>query len=74
MPLTQPSAMQLTKASLKLLKLDAEVVVPGELAGRGMKAVLAFATTGSRSDGKISVIPLEDAIRVRTGERGETAL
>jgi nitrogen regulatory protein P-II 1 len=33
-----------------------------------------FARTGNTGDGKIFIIPVEDAVRVRTGERGDKAL
>ena len=55
-------------------KVEIEVAVPDELVGRVVETVLAQARTGSIGDGKIFVLPIEDAIRVRTGERGENAL
>jgi len=55
-------------------KVEIEVVVPDELVGRVVEAVLDAAKTGSIGDGKIFIIPIEDAIRVRTGERGQIAL
>ena len=57
-----------------LPKVEIEVVVPDELVGRVVEAVIAAARTGRIGDGKIFILPIEDAIRVRTGERGETAL
>lgn len=55
-------------------KVEIDVVVPDELVGRVVETVLASARTGSIGDGKIFVIPIEAAIRVRTGESGENAL
>jgi len=55
-------------------KIEIQVAVPDDLVGRVVQAVIAAARTGEIGDGKIFIIPLEDAIRVRTGERGETAL
>jgi nitrogen regulatory protein P-II 1 len=55
-------------------KVEIEVVVPDEMVGRVVEAVLTAAKTGNIGDGKIFVIPVEDAIRVRTGERGQIAI
>lgn len=41
---------------------------------RTIKAVLKAARTGEIGDGRIFVIPVEDSIRIRTGERGDIAL
>jgi nitrogen regulatory protein P-II 1 len=55
-------------------KVEIEVVVADDLVGRVVETILASAKTGNIGDGKIFIIPIEDAIRVRTGERGENAL
>ncbi len=55
-------------------KLKLEVGVPDELAEKVVKALLEAARTDRIGDGKIFVAPIEDAIRIRTGERGEAAL
>src|SRR5213595_1968030 len=57
-----------------LPKVKLEVVVADELVGRVIEAIMTAARTGSVGDGKIFVLPVEEAIRVRTGERGETAV
>ncbi|MEZ0325679.1 MAG: P-II family nitrogen regulator [Fimbriimonas sp.] len=49
------------------------VVLPEEL-DDVVQAIQEAATTGEIGDGKIFVIPVADAIRIRTGERGETSL
>lgn len=41
---------------------------------RTIKAILKAAPTGEIGDGRIFVIPVEDSIRIRTGERGDIAL
>ncbi|MDR0976881.1 MAG: P-II family nitrogen regulator [Prevotellaceae bacterium] len=41
---------------------------------RAINAILSAAQTGEIGDGRIFVIPVEDAIRIRTGERGDVAL
>jgi len=55
-------------------KLKIEVVVPDELVEKVVEAIIKAAKTGKIGDGKIFIIPVEDAIRIRTGERGDSAL
>jgi nitrogen regulatory protein P-II 1 len=55
-------------------KVKLEVAVSDAMVGRVVEAIQVAARTGKIGDGKIFVQPLEDAIRVRTGERGEDAL
>ena len=55
-------------------KLKLEVVVPDELEGPAVEAILRSARTGKFGDGKIFVLPVDDCVRIRTGERGEAAL
>jgi nitrogen regulatory protein P-II 1 len=57
-----------------LPKAKLEIVVGDELADAVVEAVARGARTGEIGDGKIFVSPVEDAIRIRTGERGEEAL
>jgi nitrogen regulatory protein P-II 1 len=57
-----------------LPKMKIEVVVPDALAARVIEAIETAARTGRIGDGKIFVTHVEDAIRIRTGERGEGAL
>ncbi len=57
-----------------LPKVKLEVVVPDMATERVIEAIIAAARTGNIGDGKIFVIPVEEAIRVRTGERGEVAV
>lgn len=57
---------------LEKVKLD--VVVPDHLAEQAVEAILSAARTGEVGDGKIFLIPVTDAIRVRTGERGNPAV
>lgn len=51
-----------------------ELVVPTELVGRVTAAIERSAHTGRPGDGKIFVIPVENAINVRTGSQGVAAL
>ncbi len=57
-----------------LPKVKIEVVVPDALLPRIIEAIEGKARTGKIGDGKIFVTPLDEAIRIRTGERGESAL
>ncbi|MEC7519796.1 MAG: P-II family nitrogen regulator [Myxococcota bacterium] len=55
-------------------KVKVEVVVPDELVAQLIEAVEGAAKTGRIGDGKIFVSPVEEAVRIRTGERGEEAI
>ena len=57
-----------------LPKAKLEIAVPDELAGAVVEAIASAARTGKIGDGKIFVLPLEDVVRIRTGERGEAAV
>jgi nitrogen regulatory protein PII 2 len=50
------------------------VVVPDELVEKTVSTIIAVNRTGKSGDGKIYVLPCDDAIRVRTGEAGESVL
>lgn len=49
-------------------------VVPDDKVGLVVKTIIQVNQTGSPGDGKIFVMPCEDATRVRTGERGDVAI
>ena len=55
-------------------KLKLEIVVDDKDVGVIVETILKHARTGQVGDGKIFVLPVEDAIRIRTGEDGETVL
>ncbi len=55
-------------------KVKLEVVVPDALAAQAVETIRATACTGHIGDGKIFVHPLEDVVRIRTGETGDAAL
>lgn len=57
-----------------LPKIKVEVAVPDELAERAVEAIREAAATGQIGDGKIFVVNLEQALRIRTGESGNEAL
>jgi nitrogen regulatory protein P-II 1 len=55
-------------------KLKLEVVVRDEDTGTVAETIIRHARSGDIGDGKIFVIPVEEAIRIRTGEEGEQVL
>jgi len=57
-----------------LPKVKIEVALPDELVAAALDVIVKTAHTGKFGDGKIFVTPLEDAVRIRTGERGDQAL
>src|SRR5215470_4102325 len=52
-------------------KVRVEIVVKASMVSDVVAAVTAAAKTGKIGDGKIFVTPIDEAIRIRTGERGE---
>jgi nitrogen regulatory protein P-II 1 len=57
-----------------LPKVKVEVVVSDALVAKVVEAIERAAKTGRIGDGKIFVVPIDEVIRIRTGERGEEAL
>ena len=57
-----------------LPKIKIEVVVPAAVVDRAVDAIVAAAKTGQIGDGKIFVVPVEQTVRIRTGETNESAL
>ncbi len=57
-----------------LPKIKVEIAVQDEMAGRVVEVIVEAAHTGKIGDGKIFVLPMDEAIRIRTGERGADAL
>jgi nitrogen regulatory protein P-II 1 len=57
-----------------LPKIKIDIAIGDELVARTVEAIAKSAKTGKIGDGKIFVIPLADAIRVRTDERGDAAI
>ncbi|NUO53151.1 MAG: P-II family nitrogen regulator [Polyangiaceae bacterium] len=55
-------------------KVQIDVIVPDGQVDAVVEAVLKSAKTGRIGDGKVFVYPVEDVIRIRTGERGEDAI
>jgi nitrogen regulatory protein P-II 1 len=57
-----------------LPKTKLEVVAPDDKVEQIIEVIQKVARTGQVGDGKIFIIPVEDAVRIRTGESGEGAL
>jgi len=55
-------------------KVKIETAVEDDLVDQVIEAITGAASTGKIGDGKIFVIPLETAVRIRTGESGASAL
>jgi nitrogen regulatory protein P-II 1 len=61
-----------SRANISLLpKVKVESVVPSGVVDRVVDAIVAAAYTGETGDGRVFVYDVEQAIRIRTGERGE---
>ena len=57
-----------------LPKVKLEIVLEDSQVERAVEAIISAAQTERIGDGKIFILPVDDAIRIRTGERGDDAL
>lgn len=57
-----------------LPKIRLEIVLPDELAEEAIDAIIEAARTGNVGDGKIFIYDVQEAIRIRTGDKGLSAL
>ncbi len=57
-----------------LPKVKFEIVLPDERVQKAVDVIVQSAKTGKIGDGKVFVLPIEDAIRIRTDERGDQAI
>jgi nitrogen regulatory protein PII len=57
-----------------LPKVKLEIVVADDLVTKTIDAIVKSAKTGKIGDGKVFVVPIEEAIRIRTDERGDAAV
>jgi nitrogen regulatory protein PII len=55
-------------------KIKIEIVVDSELVSEAIKVIQETAKTGEIGDGKIFILPVEEAVRIRTGETGTKAI
>ena len=57
-----------------LPKVKIEIVVSDDVCDQAVQTIIRSAHTGKIGDGKVFVLPIGDAIRIRTGERGDRAV
>ena len=57
-----------------LPKVKVEVVVAEAMVDKVVAVICSAAKTGSIGDGKVFVLPMGEAVRIRTGEKGESAI
>ncbi len=57
-----------------LPKVKIEVAVSNDIAEKAVETIVKAAKTGKIGDGKIFVTPMEEAVRIRTDERGQSAI
>ena len=63
------------QANISLLpKIKVESVVPTDLVDRAVEAIVEAARTGNVGDGRVFVYPIEQSVRIRTGESGEESV
>lgn len=55
-------------------KIKIEIVAPDKTVEKIVETIQAVTKTGKVGDGKIFVIPVEETVRIRTGERGDVAV
>jgi nitrogen regulatory protein P-II 1 len=64
-----------SRANISLLpKIKVESVVPSDIADSAVEAIVGAARTGEIGDGRVFVYPIEQSIRIRTGESGEESV
>jgi nitrogen regulatory protein PII len=57
-----------------LPKVKIEIVIPDDLVSKAVTTISESAKTGKIGDGKVFVLPVDDAVRIRTAEHGDEAL
>ncbi|MFM1944356.1 MAG: hypothetical protein RI897_3338 [Verrucomicrobiota bacterium] len=57
-----------------LPKIKLELVIPGDRVEAAVSAIVQAAKTGKIGDGKVFVLPVDEAVRIRTEEKGEGAV
>jgi nitrogen regulatory protein P-II 1 len=63
------------RANISLLpKIKVESVVPADIADSAVEAIVGAARTGEIGDGRVFVYPVEQSVRIRTGESGEESV
>ena len=57
-----------------LPKIKLEIVISDDMVSKVIDSIMDSAKTGKIGDGKIFILPMEEVVRIRTGERGDDAL
>jgi nitrogen regulatory protein P-II 1 len=57
-----------------LPKIKLEIIVAKDLAAKVVETIVESAKTGRIGDGKVFVLPIDEVVRIRTGEKGEEAI
>ena len=57
-----------------LPKIKIEIVLPDDSVEKAVDAIISSAKTGRIGDGKIFILPMDEVIRIRTGDKGEDAI
>jgi nitrogen regulatory protein P-II 1 len=55
-------------------KVKIEIAIPDDLVAKVVETIETTARTGRIGDGKIFIIPIDEAVRIRTGEKGNDAI
>jgi nitrogen regulatory protein P-II 1 len=55
-------------------KIKLEIVIPDSMTDRVVESIMKTARTGKIGDGKIFIMPVDDIVRIRTGETGDVAI
>ena len=64
----------MARREFHLDELEVEIVVADDMVDKAVGAIAEAANTGRIGDGKIFVLPVDDAMRIRTGETDEEAV
>ena len=57
-----------------LPKVKIEILLEDGKIQKAVATIVAAARTGKIGDGKITILPVDDVVRIRTGERGDSAI
>ena len=74
MTVTEVRGFGRQKGHTELYRGSEYTVVPDQLADKVVATIAGDAKTGSIGDGKVFVLPIDESIRIRTGETGESAV
>jgi len=73
-PMSQLKSSPENKLPQFLPRVEVSIVLENDAVDEVVETLVSTLKTGQFGDGKIFILPVEDAVRIRTGERGEKAL